>query len=68
MLGRSCSLQLLETLQEWSCMVDKGEGCDILYLNCSKAFDTAPHARFKKLETVDITGKILNWIGNFLHW
>ena len=22
--GRSCNLQLLETLQEWSCMIDKG--------------------------------------------
>ena len=66
--GRSCNLQLLETLQEWSCMVDKGEGCDILYLDYSKAFNTVPHERLvKKLEAVDIAGKILNWIGNFLH-
>ena len=34
---RSCNLQLLETLQEWSCIVYKCEGCDILYLDYSKA-------------------------------
>ena len=66
--GRSCNLQLLETLQEWSCMVDKGEGCDILYLDYSKAFNTVPHERLPvKLMAVGITGKILNWIGNLLH-
>ena len=43
--GRSCNLQLLETLQEWLCMVNKGEGCDIFYLDYSKAFDTVPHKR-----------------------
>ena len=49
-------------------MVDKGEGCDILYLGCSIAFDTVPHEGLpKKLEAVGITGKILNWIGNLVH-
>ena len=49
-------------------MVDKGEGCDILYHDNSKAFDTVPHERLlKKVETVGITGMILNWIGNYLH-
>ena len=49
-------------------MVDKGEGCDILYLDYSKTCDTVPHERLlKKLKAVRITGKILNWIGNFLH-
>ena len=49
-------------------MVDKGEGCDILYLDYSKAFDTVPHERLlKKQKAVGITGNILNWIGNFLH-
>ena len=62
------NLQLIETLQEWSCMVDKGEACDILYLDYSKAFDTVSHERLlKKLEAVGITGKILNWIDNFLY-
>ena len=66
--GRSCSLQLLEALQEWSCMADKGVGCDILYLDHSKVFDTVPHEKLlRKLEAVGITGKIRNWIGNFLH-
>ena len=49
-------------------VIDKGEGCYILYLDYSKAFDTVPHERLlRKLEVVDIAGKILNWIVNFLH-
>ena len=49
-------------------MVDNGEGCDVLYRDHSKAFDTVPHERLlKKLEAVGITEKIMNWIGNFLH-
>ena len=49
-------------------MVDKGEGCVILYLDYSKAFNTVPVERLlEKLEAVNITGKILKWIGNFLH-
>ena len=66
--GRSCNLQLLEILHEWSCMVDKGEGCDILQLVHSKVIDTVPHERLlKNLEAVGITGTILNWTDNFLH-
>ena len=66
--GRSCILQLLETLQEWSCMVDKGEGCDILYLDYRRSFHTVPHeSLLNPLEAVGITGKIPNWFGNFLH-
>ena len=57
--GLSCFLHLLETLLEWSCMVDKGEGCDDLYVDYSKAFDTVPdERRQKELETVGITGLI----------
>ena len=49
-------------------MVDKGEGCDIFYLDYSKAFDSIPHERLlKTLEAVVITGEILNWICNFWH-
>ena len=29
-------------------MVDRGEACDILYLDYSNAFDTVPHERLLK--------------------
>ena len=29
-------------------MADNGEGCDILYLDYSKTFDTVPHERLLK--------------------
>ena len=49
-------------------MVDNSEGCDILYLDYSKAFDTIPHERLlKKVEAVGNTENILNWIGSFMH-
>ena len=49
-------------------MVDKGEGCEIPYLDSTKTFDTATHERLlRKLEAVVTTGWILHWIDNFLH-
>ena len=44
-------------------MVDKGEGCDILYLDYSKAFDTVPReGLLNKIQAVGITGETeLDW-------
>ena len=61
-------INLKKERKEWSCMIDRGEGCDIPNIDYSKAFDTVPHERLQKnLEAVGITGKILNCIGNYLH-
>ena len=64
---RSCVLQLLETLEEWTSCVDKGHSLDVSYFNFAKAFDSVPHKRFlSKVHSYGIRGKILNWIEKFL--
>ena len=40
---------------------------DVIYLNFQKAFDTVPHKRLiARLEEIGITGKLLNWIKEWL--
>ena len=40
---------------------------DVIYLDLQKAFDKVPHARLlSKLKSYGITGKLLQWIENFL--
>ena len=48
--------------------MDEGYGIDLIYLNYRKAFDTVPHARLiEKLKSLGISGKLLDWITNFLY-
>ena len=65
--GRSCSTQLLEVMEIWTDLLDKGLPWDTIYLDFAKAFDRVPHARLiKKLESCGVTGKVLAWIKSFL--
>ena len=64
---RSCVLQLLETLEEWTSCVDRGHSLDVIYFDFAKAFDSVPHKRIlSKMHSYGIRGKILNWIEKFL--
>ena len=64
---RSCVTQLLEVLNDFSRLVEKGECIDVIYLDFSKAFDTVPHQRLiSKLRANGITDNLLNWINSFL--
>ena len=40
---RSCTLQMLCALDEWSHELDTGESLDVAYLDFSKAFDVVPY-------------------------
>ena len=65
--GRSCSTQLLQCLDVWTSLLDKGSCLDAIYLDFAKAFDSVPHERLlTKLEGYGIGGKIQNWIRDFL--
>ena len=37
--GRSCILQLLDNIEDWSSFIENGEAWDTLYLDFAKAFD-----------------------------
>ena len=65
--GYSCTTQLLECIEEWSDAVDDKKSIDIIYLDFKAAFDKVPHKRLlRKISAYGITGKIYNWIENFL--
>ena len=67
MEGRSCSTNLLATLDVWSDAVENGIPVDTIYLDFAKAFDTVPHQRLlNKLHSYGIRGKTYEWIKDFL--
>ena len=65
--GRSCELQLLRIVNEWTLCLDERKPIDILYLDFQKAFDKVPHKRLiSKLQAYGIDGNLLSWIKSFL--
>jgi hypothetical protein len=65
--GRSCVTQLLETVEDWTKIIDDRGGLDVVYFDFMKAFDTVPHCRLAhKLRAYGIQGKVLDWVKAFL--
>ena len=65
--GRSCSTQLLDTLDFWTNVLDEGGNLDAVYMDFKKAFDSVPHRRLlSKIEALGITGRVHAWITDFL--
>jgi len=65
---KSCLTNLLEFLEYVTHAVDSGKPVDVIYLDFQKAFDKVPHARLlNKLLAHGISGKILQWIGEWLN-
>ena len=64
---RSCNTQLLDITECWTKWLDEEISWDCIYLDFAKAFDRVPHQRLLlKIEHYGITGKLLNWITDFL--
>ena len=65
--GRSTLSQLLFYYDSILDMLEDGADVDSIYLDFAKAFDKVDHGvLLKKLESLRIGGKILNWIASFL--
>ena len=65
--GRSCTTQLLEVMETWTDLIDKGIPFDCIYLDFAKAFDKVSHRRLlNKIEAYGIKGDLLGWISDFL--
>jgi hypothetical protein len=64
---KSTTLQLLYAVEEWIETIDNGGTVDACYLDLQKAFDSVPHRRLiKKIHSYGISGKLLQWIQEFL--
>ena len=67
MKKKSCFINLLSTLEDWTYAIDQGLGVGVAYLDFSKAFDSVPHQRlFQKLSSYGFGGKLLSWLKGFL--
>ena len=65
--SHSCVTQLLQAVNDWSLALESGNSVDVVYLDLRKAFDCVPHRRLlSKLQSYGITGRLLDWIENFL--
>ena len=65
--GRSCTTQLLNTINDWLLHLDNKIPVDAVYLDFRKAFDTVPHERLlNKLYGYGVRGNLLHWVKHFL--
>ena len=65
--GRSCLTNLLESLENWTEILEGGNCIDVAYLDFRKAFDLVSHELLiYKMSKYGIDGKILNWVKNWL--
>ena len=65
--GRSCTTQLLDTMDLLTEFLDNREAVDVIFLDFAKAFDSVPHQRLvTKLAGYGVGGRVLGWIKDFL--
>ena len=65
--GRSCVLQFIDVMEDWSNYVENDESWDTVYLDFAKAFNSVPHERLLlKVSAYGIRGQLLSWIKDFL--
>ena len=55
--GRSCTTNLLSTLETWVFMTNVGSSVDAIYLDLTKGFDSVPHKQLlKKVKALGTDG------------
>ena len=60
--NRSTVAQLLDTVNEWTSVIDSGKLVDSIYIDIRKAFDSVSHAKLlQTLSAVGVSGKLLRW-------
>ena len=58
--GRSCALQLIDVIDNWTKAIDEGDRIDVAYFDFAKAFDTVPtKGLLAMIQSYGIHGNIL---------
>jgi len=66
--GKSCLTNLISFYDQVTHLVDEGKAVDVVYLDFSKAFDTAPHSILLEKPAVHgLDECTLRWIKNWLN-
>ena len=62
-IGRCCLTNLISFYDQMICLMDEGKAVDVIYLDCSKAFDTVSHSiLLEKLAGWGLDGCTLHWV------
>ena len=65
--GYSTVYLLLKAVNDWAEILDRRGSYQCLLLDFAKAFDSVPHNHLLlKLESMGVTGNLLQWIDHFL--
>ena len=65
--GKSVETQMLECMEIWTKILDKGGSVDIIYFDFEKAFDKVHHVLLlSKLKSAGLHPKICRWLENYL--
>lgn len=65
--GKCTVTAMLQSLNDWTLELDKGNSVDVIYLDFSNAFDKVSHAKLlRKLVLVGIHPRIISWLSSFL--
>ncbi|GAB0183449.1 mitochondrial enolase superfamily member 1 [Grus japonensis] len=69
MKGRSCFTNLISSYEKVTCLFIEGKAVDVVYLDCSKAFDTISHnILLEKLAAHGLDGHTLCWVKKLARW
>lgn len=61
--GRSVKTNMLECINDWSNCWDMEEACDVVYFDCSKAFDRLRHSKLlQRMSQPGVHPAIYNWL------
>ncbi|GAB0181853.1 mitochondrial enolase superfamily member 1 [Grus japonensis] len=67
MKGRFCLTNLISFYDKVTHLMDEGKAVDVVYLDCSKDFDTVSHSiLLEKLAAHSLDGRMLRWVKNWL--
>jgi Reverse transcriptase (RNA-dependent DNA polymerase) len=65
--GKSTTTNLLDSLNDWTLIINNKKSVIVAYIDFAKAFDSVSHPKlFRKLEAYGIRGLLLNLIKDFL--